>query len=245
MSERTQVWSCGGGVQSAAIAALIIQRLLPKPDYSIIVDTEREKSTTWTYYDSVLRPELQKVGVDLERVLKSRYATVDLYSGNGDVLIPAHTRPAGQLDTYCSNEWKKRVVMRHCRELGVKVCQNWIGISIDEMQRVRTGPPAWFQPRYPLIFDTPMSRGACLQLVKRMGWPPAPRSSCWMCPHHDDSEWLEMTPEDMGKAVAFEREIQAHDANCYLHRSHQPIDQVDFKKRIESKDGCQTGFCFT
>jgi hypothetical protein len=36
------VWSCGGGTQSAAIAALIVSGQMPVPDLSVIVDTERE-----------------------------------------------------------------------------------------------------------------------------------------------------------------------------------------------------------
>ena len=46
MSTRTQIWSSGGGVQSTAIAALICIGEL-SPDLSIIVDTERELSTTF------------------------------------------------------------------------------------------------------------------------------------------------------------------------------------------------------
>lgn len=42
-SEIRDLWSCGGGTQSAAIAALIVRGDLPKPDLSIIVDTERER----------------------------------------------------------------------------------------------------------------------------------------------------------------------------------------------------------
>jgi hypothetical protein len=241
-----QVWSCGGGVQSAAIAVLIIEGRLPKPDHAIIVDTEREKSTTWDYYTDVLRPELAKVGLNLVRVPKSQYAKVDLYPTDGKPLIPAYTRPEGRLETFCSNEWKRRVIMRYLRAQGVKFCQNWIGISTDELHRIRTGPPAWFQPRYPLIWDVPKSRGACFELVRLAGWPEPPRSSCWMCPHHDDTEWRDMTSADMEKAVKFERSLQQRDSNLYLHPSRKPLDQVDFKARVESKvDGCQTGFCFT
>jgi len=241
-----QVWSCGGGVQSAAIAALIIQGRLPIPDYSIIVDTERELSTTWEYYDAVLRVELGRVGVQLERVSKSRYATADLYSTDDEnLLLPVFFDPAGKHPGYCSNEWKRRVIMRHCRALGIDECQNWLGISTDEMQRVRTGSRRWFQPRYPLIFDVPMSRGACVELVKRMGWPPAPRSSCWMCPHHSDHEWRIMPRNDFAKAVALEGELHRRRPNVYLHCERKPLDQVNFDDRQAAREGCQTGFCFT
>jgi hypothetical protein len=244
----TQVWSCGGGVQSAAIAALIVTGRLSKPDISLIVDTEREKSTTWAYYDSVLKPELAKVGVDLIRVPKSKYATVDLFSGNGDLLIPAFTNKdgtIGKLPTYCSNEWKRRVIMRYLRAQNVERCQNWLGISLDELKRVRTGPPAWFQPRYVFIYEIPMRRNECVEVVAQLGWPPAPRSSCWMCPNHDDGEWASMSTEDLIRASEFEKDIQTRDPHVWLHRSCKPIATVDFTDAENDDNGCQTGFCFT
>jgi len=66
-----------------------------------------------------------------------------------------------------------------------------------------------------------------------------------MCPHHDDQEWSEMTPEDMSKAIDFELELQRRDPGLYLHPSRQPLETVDFDERTETRDGCQTGFCFT
>jgi hypothetical protein len=65
---RTQLWASGGGVQSAAIAALIVTGKVAKPDFAVIVDTEREQSTTWQYMDSVIAPALASVGVTLNRV---------------------------------------------------------------------------------------------------------------------------------------------------------------------------------
>lgn len=60
--KRTEIWSNGGGVQSAAIAALIYMGEI-RPDLAIIVDTEREMQTTWKYFDEVTKPALESVGV--------------------------------------------------------------------------------------------------------------------------------------------------------------------------------------
>ena len=73
MGIRTQIWSSGGGVQSTAIAALICLGEL-KPDLAVIVDTERELSTTWDYLDTVVMPALESTGVELVKVPKSDYA---------------------------------------------------------------------------------------------------------------------------------------------------------------------------
>lgn len=249
------VWSCGGGTQSAAIAALIVRGDLPKPDAAVIADTGREASATWRYYDEVLRPELYAVGVDLIRLPHAfdgkGWNTVDLYSGKDrdSVLMPMYTS-TGQVSKYCSNEWKSRPVDRYIRSLGLTGGSIWIGFSVDELHRMRaTDTAAKWNPAYPLI-DRRLSRADCVALVERMGWPTPPRSSCWMCPYRSDAEWRHLRatdPDDFGKAVTLEREIQQGDADLWLHKSAKPLDSVNFgEAQTDLFDvPCETGMCFT
>ena len=244
---RTQIWSSGGGVQSTAIAALICQGEL-SPDLSIIVDTERELSTTWDYLYKWVVPELEAAGVDLHRVPKSQYATVDLWR-NDDILIPAFTTEGdgvGKLPTYCSNEWKQRVMRRWAVEEGVKKADVWIGFTIDELRRV-TQPTGKWQHAYPLI-DRRMTRGDCIALVKRMGWPEPPRSSCWMCPNKPKSEWQwqkENAPDDFQRAIGFEMGIQAKDPDLWLTQSGMPLEETEFDDQQDLFTGrCDSGMCF-
>lgn len=250
---RTQIWSSGGGVQSTAIAALIVSGRLPKPDLAVISDTERELSTTWAYMDAVTVPALTKVGVTLHRVKKSKYATVDLYGGKDrdSLLIPAFTTQGddiGKLPGFCSNEWKLRVVQRWAsNEHLVNDATLWIGISTDESIRAVLPVGKW-EKHYPLI-DLNMTRTDCEAVVKAMGWPEAPRSSCWMCPNHREAEWRwqqEHAPEDHAKAEEFDKEIRLRDPNAWLHPSATPLATVKFHKRNEVMFGksCQTGLCF-
>lgn len=254
MSERrTQIWNFGGGVQTTAIAALIISGRLPKPDLAVIADTERELQTTWKYAEKFTIPALAAAGVPLHRVSKSRYATVDLWGGKegDDLLIPVYTDQSGEigkLKTYCSNEWKVRVVQRWATiEHGVKAATNWIGISTDEDNRAKNiGSGKWMR-RFPLI-ELGISRNECYGIVKHMGWPQPPRSSCWMCPNHREDEWAwikKNAPNDFKKAAAFEREIQKRDPNMWLHHTCKPLEQIDFDPKNEILfGGCDTGMCF-
>lgn len=248
-----QVWSCGGGVQSAAIAALIIQGRLPKPDLAVIVDTNREKTSTWEYLDAVLNPELAKVGVFVERVDSSQFRTCDVWSINDEtLLLPVYTNQSGsdsKLPAYCSAEWKREVVSRWLRSLGVETACNWLGISRDEMSRIRAQRTKWLELRYPLIFDVPMRRQDCIGLISEMGWPEAPRTSCWMCPNMRDREWRTMKenyPEDFANAVALERQVRERDPHAYFHGSMVPLDQVDFENYQGSftDTGCAGGMCW-
>ena len=249
---RTQIWASGGGVQSAAIAALIVRGDL-RPDLAVIVDTQREQTTTWTYMESVISPALTSVGATLHRVLKGEYATVDLYGGEDDdsLLIPAFTTQSGEigkLPTFCSNEWKRRVVQRWATAQGVKLATMWLGISTDERHRVNFTAGKW-ENAYPLI-DARMNRGDCLALVAKMGWPAPPRSSCWMCPNHSPQEWRDIRdnkPQDWQQAIQFDREMRKSDPHAFLHEGATPLEDADFDERNGDlfKEGCASGYCFT
>lgn len=247
-SEKPEIWMDGGGVQSAAIAALIVQRKYPVPDYALIVDTEREQSTTWIYLDTVIRPALLTVGVEIVRIKKSEFATVDVYGGKEGktLLLPAFTNlhgNVGKLSTFCSNEWKLRVAERWERKNGIKKSVKWLGISCDEKNRIQSGVDI----RYPLI-EMRMNRGDCIKLVKDMGWPPAPRSSCYMCPNHLAAEWRDIRdnkPEDWKAAILFEQEMQQKDKNAFLHHDCVPLAEADLDERNGVLFGhCDSGLCF-
>lgn len=251
-----EVWNCGGGTQSIAIAVLIIQRKLPAPDFSLIVDTGREKRSTWEYYDNTLSPALREVGIILKRVSKKDFATVDLWSKNGQSCeLPAFTTQTegeiGKMSNFCSHEWKTRVAHRYLRSLGVGQYRKRLGFSTDEPRRYakKLNDLAF---RIPLVQDIPMNRQECVDLVKSVGWPEPPRSSCWMCPNHHDKDWQhlkENSPEEFAAAVRLEKELQQKDPFIWLHVDGIPLDQVDFQKPPKDKkrpaSQCASGECFT
>lgn len=248
-----QVWSCGGGTQSGAIATLIGQGKLPRPDLAFMTDTGRERSSTWHFVDGFIRPILEKAGLELIIIKKNDWARVDLYSTQGTLLIPAYTNQSGTIgkwNGFCSGEWKRDVAARWLRSLKVESCVNWIGISIDEMKRVRTPRTNWLQLRYPLIFDVPMRRHQCVELIKSTGWTgDIPHSACYMCPNLGDQEWIDMKlnwPDDFKKAIEIEREIRSKDPNFFLHPSCIPLEDVDFfaQGSMIQESGC-VGECFT
>lgn len=244
------VWSCGGGLQSAAIAALICRGELPAPDYAVIADTGYEKSTTWTYLDAVLVPALADVGVRLERVAARDYATVGVFGGKDGTtaLIPAFTTYAnriGKLSNFCSYEWKRRVIERFMRAIyGVSDYVSWIGFSRDEARRIPKVIPSKRAQRYVLI-ERGITRDQCPPLIARMGWPPAPRSACWMCPNQSDREWIEtLSGPDRADLVAFDRAIRAIDPNLWLTKEAAPIEQAKFDSGQGDLLGCESGECF-
>ena len=249
------VWSCGGGVQSTAIAALICQGRLPKPDLAVIADTGREYSPVWDYLRDYVTPALAEAGVTLN-IAGHDLATVDLYSGkDGDtLLIPAYTDKAGsgkagQLPKYCSQEWKVRVIQRFCKAHGIKDADQWIGYTTDEMARMKVyREEGNWQHLYPLI-ALKMRRSDCYGVIENMGWPEPPRSACFMCPYRSDQEWQVMkdeSPKDFQAAVELEKDIQQQDPNAFLNQRLIPLDEIEFSNEPDLfEKPCNAAGCFT
>ena len=222
------VFSFGGGLNSAAIMILIKRGLIPRPDYIVIADTAREAQATWDYIDNVANPYLAQIGLSVE-IAPHSLATVDLYSGNGDILIPAYTQ-TGKLPTFCSNEWKQRVVYRWLRSRGVKECDMMIGFSMDDLERVKPAREKWINRVYPLL-DMHMTRRDCTWLFEDEKLPPPVRSACWMCPHRDNDDWRTLKneyPDDFAKAIQLEKEIRENDSGLWLHRSRRTLSTAEF-----------------
>ena len=244
------VWSYGGGTQTAAIAVLILQGRLPRPDVAVIADTDREIASTWAYLHDVVQPALDSIGLTVQ-VAGHELSNYDLWKSDDYLLIPAFTSMAdgGKLPTYCSDEWKQRVIRRWLRAQGHNDCDVWLGISTDEMERMKPSGLNWYRHVYPLIEMVPTSRVACAALVESFGWPTPPKSRCWMCPNQSPLMWSDMRkqqPDEFAKAVAFEKEVQQRDEHVWLHKAMIPlVDAVDVTDRQPGLfDGCDSGYCF-
>lgn len=251
--EDVEVWSCGGGTQSGAIAVLIAQGKLPTPDLAFMADTGREKSSTWPFVYDFIMPQLALIGLKLNIVKSEEFASLHLFSGGGDVLMPGFTNQSGsvgKLSAFCSGRWKVDVAERYLRSLGIVTANNWIGISIDEMRRVRKQHRPWLKLWYPLVFGFPLRRVQCVELIRSVGWEGnIPHSACYMCPNMGDAEWVDMKrnwPEDFAKACLIENEIHLRDPHFFIHPSCVPLGEVDFfaQRSMLPQFGCGSG-CFT
>lgn len=253
-----QVWSCGGGTQSCAIAVLIIQDRLPKPDLAIIADTGREKQSTWNYFEKWLKPELAKADVDLVRVPAAEwsYCGDRLVNSKETLLIPAFTDsegPVSKLPNFCSTYWKEDVCVRYASAQGIKPADTckWLGFSLNEPKRwLKKKASQTFlngRLRFPLVDDVPCTREQAIQLVLDHGWPEPPRSACWMCPNMRDEEWIELrdtSPEEFQQAIELDMHVRILDPNVWLHKSGKPLGEVVFRSNPSEPQPCDSGHCF-
>lgn len=148
----------------------------------------------------------------------------------------------GMIRRQCTTEYKINPIRRAVREMvGIAgkrspdspIVEQWIGISMDEVIRMKPSMEDWQLNRFPLI-ERHMSRHDCLSWLQRHGYPRPPKSSCIGCPYHSDAEWrrlLKNDPEGWADAVDLDRIIRnglrGIYGEMYLHRSGVPLDQVD------------------
>lgn len=259
MNEKKQVWSCGGGRQSCAIAALIIQGKLPKPDVSVISDTGRERFTTFPYLRRYVIPALQSVGITLHIVSAAEwgYFGTSYTNKGGGLMIPAYTynkkgKPRKNKPD-CSGAWKRDVINRWLSETMAITRSKyikWIGFSRSPKELLRafrmnrSKKEGGGKTRFPLI-ELGLTTPDCLRVVEQMGWPEPKVSACWMCPNLKDSERGELTPEEQRMAIEFDREMREKFPVTFLHGSYLPLEQVDLSRPNDLfTEVCDSGNCF-
>ena len=250
---RAIIHSYGGGVQSAAIAVLVVQGRLPRPERIVMADTGREASLTWAYLHEHIDPLLALAELKVE-IAPHSLSKVDTHAktGAGRPLFPVFTDSGGRLPNLCSVEWKRRVVGRWLRAEGYgprKPVVQWLGISTDEVHRMKPSDLEWAALDFPLI-DLNLKRSDCITLVEKAGLPTPPRSSCWMCPFRSDAEWMSLRERgdgDWDRAVKMDRQIRKDGiaGELFLHRSARPLDQIEFRHEKQGNlfDVCEEGRC--
>lgn len=254
-----RVLNLGAGVQSSAILLMACRGELPKPDVAIFADTGEEPASVYRWLDEVLRPAANAAGIRIDAVRDTSRADrrhrVDQ--------IPAFVRGAegigAPLARQCTRDWKIAPLDRQVKSLlglgksdrwpkGLAV-ESWLGISGDEIQRMKTAVEPWRRYWHPLIEepwegersprwrDPPLRRSDCQAWLVANGFGEAPRSACTFCPMHSDREWRrlqEYEPDAFAEAVKVDAllrsEPRGHVA-MFVHRSLRPLGEIDFTRQ--------------
>ncbi len=251
--------SCGVGIQSCAMTGMSDRGEfdVPRADVAIFADTGDEPQ--WVY-DNLER--LRKaVNIPIEVVTNK----VGRASGKGllydavlrnDKLnregrsfapIPMFTQGddgRAMLRRQCTREYKIDPIEKYVRQLlGVEPgrpvrglrAQALIGISLDEVQRMKPNRRPWIKNAWPLAMAR-LRREDCRRwCIDTLGFEPK-RSSCVYCPYHSDAYWRDLHdnyPDEFERACRADEQLRNQTMNgserpAYLHRSLQPLREVVF-----------------
>tara|TARA_R110000744_G_scaffold231136_1_gene349325 strand:- start:148 stop:972 length:825 start_codon:yes stop_codon:yes gene_type:complete len=248
------VISLGAGVQSSTMALMSAKGKLPKVDCAIFADTGYEPKAVYRYLEF-----LEKVlPYPVYRVQKGNIRDDMLAAKDTTnfVVAPFFTQnkitgKKGMIMRQCTNDYKIQPIRKKIRELsGVtkgkhfpkdKYVEQWIGISIDEISRMKPARDKYILNRHPLI-EAKMSRQDCIDYLKKENIPLPEKSACIICPFHNDAYWHFMKtkrPEEFADAVDFDKQVRSisrkKDEQLYSHRSCKPLDEIEFDKKEDDK----------
>jgi hypothetical protein len=242
--------SLGAGVQSSTMALMAAKgEITPMPDCAIFADTQAEPKNVYKWLawltdelpfpvHTVTRGNLTEVALELRD-----YKDDDREGKWTKSLLPVYTLEPdgtkGHMQRACTFDYKVTILEKTQRKLakikrGQKevTATSWVGISTDEIERMREARKSWVQNRYPLI-EMRMTRQDCLLWMEQNGYPKPPRSACVYCPFHSSAEWNRLyteEPEEFDRAVQFEKDLQKAKSETsnmrgvpYLHPSRKPL----------------------
>jgi 3'-phosphoadenosine 5'-phosphosulfate sulfotransferase (PAPS reductase)/FAD synthetase len=262
--------SFGGGVQSTTLALLAAERnpfLLKAtqglvPEAYIFADTGDERVETYKHIDG-MRGIIEQSGAKLIVLPPQKplsLAIIEAANTGGRCRV---TPPLWVLN----NEGKASPVRRSCTaELKVRKLDKaarsyfnvrqgrmpdnqppvmqWLGISRDEMRRMKVSTDRWREIDHPLI-NMNWTRDDCKKYLLSKGLE-VPRSSCVFCPFHGSEEWQEVRehPANWKKVLEVDQALRNGYARYesfaglkrepYLLRSLQRVDEAMQAKDEES-----------
>src|SRR5210317_292964 len=218
------VISLGAGVQSSVMAIMAAKGEFPKPDCAIFADTGYEPKKVYSYLEFLKKILPYPVYVVSKgNIKKDMLDSID--NGTRFPTAPFFTQAEitgkkGMLRRQCTADYKIIPIRKKIRELcnigygkhfpKDKYIEQWIGISTDEIQRMKPARDKYIKNRHPLI-ELNMSRQDCINWMKKNEFPLPEKSACIMCPYHNDSYWHFMKterPSEFADAVEFDKSIR-------------------------------------
>jgi len=253
-SKTLTVISLGAGVQSSTMAIMAAKGDLPPVDCAIFADTGNEPKMVYAYLD--LLKKILPYPIHIVSKGNIMQDMLDAKDKSNFVVAPYFTQnkttgKKGMVMRQCTNDYKIQEIRKKIRELcdvkkgkhfpKDKYVEQWIGISTDEVGRMKPARDKYIYNRHPLI-EAEMSREDCLKYLKDNDIPMPEKSACIVCPYHNDAYWHFMKterPSEFAIAVDFDKKVRTitrkEDEEIYVHRSCKPLDEVEFNKKETDK----------
>lgn len=239
-----KILSLGWGVQSFTLAAMSALGELEPIDAAIHSDTGYESQLTYAFAER-WTPWLENHGVKvvtlrgtngtLEEVIEVAKST-----GKKFLRIPAFTEIDGVSQIgkrECTNHWKITPMRRWMQaNRNKQPVEQWIGISLDEFERMRYSDVKYITNRYPL-YERRITRAACQSWLEKHGIEVPSKSACVFCPYHGTTDWIKTksVPGDWARAVAMDeyiRSVTGRGKN-YLNCRLKPLTELDLTTQEE------------
>lgn len=243
MSKVRRILSLGAGIQSTD---LLLRSLRGEydhvPECAVFSDTGCEPAAVYKYLEWLSRYVEKEYHFQVKVISAGNLYSQVIDFCKGDVTrtdgLPLYIKnkdgSMAMLKRECTGFYKIVPIRRYIKEglpKGGRV-ELWLGISYDELQRMKNADARWVIHRFPLI-EKRLTRYHCIENFKKYELPTPVRSSCIICPYHSNGYWHSLytgEPESFEAAVALDEMVRHYpgitDAECYLHRSGRPLKEV-------------------
>ena len=258
-----RILSLGWGVQSWTLAVMAALGEIPMPDYAVHADTTHEMAGTYAHAEK-WTPWQGEHGVKV-RTVSSQNTGVITSNGKGvpmPVFLTGNGDNGAQTRRQCTEEWKISPLRRFARSVinspKPGSVEMWMGISLDEWQRMKTSNVGYITNVYPLV-DSRITRARCVEWLEQHGLDIPPKSACTFCPYHNEASWKRMKQAggaDWDEAVTVDEAIRdkgkgsGKEFQLFIHPSGLPLEEAvripeDYgAKQMEMDIPCDSGHCF-
>ena len=254
-----KIISLGLGIQSTAMYLMSSLGHIERADYAIFADPDAELPDTYNLWSKIKLWKQKNNGIPLIKKKKSLYNNIiKAYKNNTRVAkIPAHTSSGGIMLRQCTGEYKIQIVIKEVRRLHklkkhqrMKPTEMWLGISLDEIQRMKESQLYNVIYKYPLI-DKRLTRSDCISFLEQNNFFNVKKSSCTFCPYHNNKAWKEIKqnyPKEWSKAVNLDKVIRNSKQfgikdELFLHTSLKPLEKAYLQEDQEELFMCEEGYC--
>lgn len=253
--------SCGQGAPSLYLIVMAGERKI-RADVVITADTgweldclwnTGERSTAKEFWERVTKPLANSYGIDAvfvraqDREGNELPAIQDaqfLADGKVKIDIPMFGSRGGKLSQSCTEKWKKAAIRQELRRRKAKTATSALGLTMDEVHRMRAGDVQWERLYWPLI-DARLYRASTVERLADMGIPYLVSTQCDGCPHKDLPRWQSTSPDVIRDLTEWERQFGGE---FYITRNLKPLDvalvEMQKQESLSMFEPCDSGYCF-
>ncbi|MFF0009642.1 phosphoadenosine phosphosulfate reductase [Streptomyces tibetensis] len=266
---KLRTFSFGGGWQSMAALVLASQGELDYRTFLMAnVGDDSENPDTIAYFHEHAKPFADQHGLELHLLDRvKRDGSVEtirgriLNSAGSRQTIPVYLSNGKPGSRVCTKEFKIDVTGAWLKAHGATPDNKatvGMGITVDEIGRANPNKAMPYEEiDYPLLWMG-IRRADCPRIVRSVGLPMPPKSSCDFCPIRKVHEWQamqEQEPERFERACEIEDTINRHLAAkgkppVFVTPYGRPLRELFKHGRqlpliVEDADACSNGWCMT
>ena len=240
------VISLGAGKQSTYMLLNALDgKFKYKPDLVIFSDTGCEPSYVYKHLDRIEDYIMRNYGMPIARVSRGNLMqdVIDYIDGKKSrvPMLPLRLgNSGGIMQRQCTFDYKIAPLRKFLQQYRKAYCDNdrirlWIGISMDEVERISDSSVKYIEHYYPLVENN-------IRIDQIINWfavndlPEPGKSACLICPFHSWQYWSMLKrfqPEEFENACDFDDKIRNYPKlknKTYLSNKLKPLKNVDFSK---------------